>query len=194
LKVIVACEFSGTVRDAFTRRGHDAVSCDLLPTESPGPHIQGSILDVDLSLYDLMIAHPPCTDLAVSGAAHFKAKRADGRQQRALEFVQYLLDAPVPLIALENPVSVISSNIRKPDQIFQPWQFGHKRLKKTCLWLKGLPPLTSTDIVGPPPKEMSAEEKREWNEIHYTSPGPDRWKKRSVTFAGVAEAMANQWG
>lgn len=181
MKVIVACEFSGIVRDAFLARGHDAISCDLLPTERPGPHIQGDIRDVDLTGYDLMVAHPPCTHLAVSGARWFKDKRAE--QEEALEFVRYLLDAPVPRIALENPVSVISSRIRKPDQIIQPWQFGEGEVKATCLWLKGLPKLAPTEIVeGRHPR------------VHYASPGPERWKERSRTYAGIARAMSEQWG
>lgn len=181
MKVIVACEFSGVVRDAFIALGHDAVSCDLLPTESPGPHIEGDIRDVDLSRYDLMIAHPPCTHLAVSGARWFRGKEVE--QQESLDFVRYLLDAPVPMIALENPVSIISSRIRKPDQIIQPWMFGHGETKATCLWLKGLPLLTPTDMV----------EGREAR-IHHMAPSPDRWKLRSTTYAGIAEAMAAQWG
>ena len=183
LRVLVACEFSGTVRDAFRALGHDAVSCDILPTEKPGPHYQCDVLEVLDKGWDLMIAHPPCTHLAVSGARWFPAKRADGRQQAALDFVQALLDAPIEKIALENPVSVISTEIRKPDQIFQPWQFGHGELKRTCLWLKNLEPLTPTNIV-------DGREAR----VHKMAPGPDRWKKRSVTYSGVAEARAQQWG
>ncbi len=183
IDIIIACEFSGTVRDAFRRHGYNAISCDLLPTESPGPHIQGDIRSVDLSQFDLMIAHPPCTDLAVSGARWFKEKRADGRQQAALEFVQYLLDAPVPHIALENPVSVISSYIRKPDQTIQPYEYGHGEMKRTCLWLKGLPLLVPTNIV-------DGREQAVWK----MPPSPDRWKKRSITYAGIADAMAVQWG
>lgn len=148
MKVLVACEYSGIVREAFTVLGHDATSCDLLPTEIPGKHIQGDVLEViKQEQFDLMIAHPPCTDLAVSGAKWFKEKRADGRQQRALEFVQQLLDAPIPMIALENPVSVISTYIRKSDQYVQPWMFGHGETKRTGLWLKGLPLLRPTNIV-----------------------------------------------
>lgn len=183
LKVLVACEYSGTVREAFTRHGHDAMSCDLLPTEIPGNHYQGDVFDLDLSVFDLMICHPPCTHLAVSGARWFPAKRADGSQQAALEFVRRLLDAPVPMIALENPVSIISSQIRKPDQIIQPWMFGHGETKATCLWLKNLPTLMPTDVV-------DGREAR----VHRMPPGPDRWKERSRTFAGIAEAMASQWG
>ncbi len=184
MRVLVACEYSATVRDAFRRRGHEAWSCDLLPTEGdPAFHIQQDIFNVVGENWDLMIAHPPCTDLAVSGARHFAEKIADGRQQRALDFVRRLLNAPMPLIALENPVSVISTKIRKPDQIIQPWQFGHGETKATCLWLKGLPLLKPTSIV----------EGRE-AKVHRMPPSPDRWKERSRTYQGIAEAMAEQWG
>jgi len=180
MRVLVACEFSGTVRDAFRRRGHEAVSCDLLDGEVAGPHVQGDVLDIIGHGWDLMIAHPPCTHLAVSGARWFKDKRAE--QLDALLFVQALLDAPIPMIALENPISIISSRIRKPDQIIQPYMFGHGETKATCLWLKGLPKLVPTNIV----------EGRE-QRVHRMPPGPDRWKERSRTFAGIAEAMADQW-
>ena len=183
MKVLVACEYSGRVRDAFLANGHDAMSCDLLPTEVPGPHYQGSVADVINEGWDLMICHPPCTHLAVSGARHFAAKKASGVQDEALDFVRLLLDAPIPRIALENPISVISSRIRKPDQIIQPWQFGHGETKATCLWLRGLPLLIPTNIVdGREPK------------VHMMPPGPDRWKNRSRTFEGIAKAMADQWG
>lgn len=181
MKVIVACEFSGIVRDAFLAEGHDAISCDLLETESPGPHIRGDIRDVDLTGFDLMVAHPPCTHLAVSGARWFKDKVEE--QREALEFVQWLMDAPVPKIAIENPISVISSKIRKPEQIIQPWQFGHGETKAICLWLKNLWPLTYTNVV----------EGREAR-VHRLPPSPDRWKERSKFFPGVAAAMAKQWG
>jgi hypothetical protein len=183
MKVLVACEYSGRVRDAFIARGHDAMSCDLLPTESPGPHYQGDVMDIIGDGFDLMIAHPPCTHLAVSGARHFAAKRASGVQQQALDFVRALLNAPITQIALENPVSIISSAIRKPDQIIQPWQFGHGETKATCLWLKGLRPLVPTNIV-------SGREAR----VHRMPPSADRWKLRSTTYAGIASAMAEQWG
>ena len=147
MRVLIACEYSGAVRDAFRARGHDAMSCDLLPTEVDGPHYQGDVFDVIEDGWDLMVCHPPCTDLAVSGARHFPAKIADGRQGAALDFVRRLLDAPIERIALENPISVISSKIRKPDQIIQPWMFGHGEVKATCLWLKNLPLLTPTNIV-----------------------------------------------
>jgi site-specific DNA-cytosine methylase len=183
LKVLVACEYSGRVRDAFTRLGHFAMSCDLLPTDSPGLHYQGNVTDILGLDWDLMICHPPCTHLAVSGARHFKAKRESGVQQQALDFVRLLLDAPIPRIALENPVSIISSQIRKPDQVIQPWQFGHGETKATCLWLKNLQPLRPTNVV-------NGREAR----IHRMAPSPDRWKERSRTYDGVAEAMAHQWG
>jgi hypothetical protein len=184
LKVLVACEYSGTVRDAFTRMGHCAMSCDLLPSESPGGfHWQGDVTEILYMDWDLMICHPPCTHLAVSGARHFKAKRESGVQQEALAFVRLLLNAPIPKIALENPVSIISSEIRKPDQIIQPWMFGHGETKATCLWLKGLPPLRPTNVV-------DGREAR----IHKMPPSADRWKKRSTTYKGVAQAMAEQWG
>ena len=183
MKVLIACEYSGRVRDAFIRLGHEAMSCDMLPTESQGLHYQGDVFDIINDGWDLMIAHPPCTHLAVSGARHFAAKRADGRQQEALEFVHRLLNAPIPRIALENPISIISSAIRKPDQIIQPWQFGHGETKATCLWLKGLPLLTPTNIV----------DGRD-DRIHRLPPGPNRWKERSRTYQGIADAMAAQWG
>lgn len=183
MRVLIACEYSGTVRDAFIKRGHDAMSCDLLPTESPGPHYQGDVFDVIEDGWDLMIAHPPCTDLAVSGARHFAAKRADGRQDAALNFVRVLMDAKMPRIAVENPISIISSRIRKPEQIIHPWQFGHGETKATCLWLKGLPKLIPTNVV-------AGREAR----IHRMPPSPDRWKLRSKTYQGIADAMAEQWG
>lgn len=183
MKVLVACEYSGRVRDAFIRGGADAMSCDLLPTEVPGPHYQGDVRDVLDYPWDLMIAHPPCTDLAVSGARHFEEKRLDGRQQASASFFMKLAKADIPRIAIENPVCVMSSLWRKPDQIIHPWQFGHGETKATCLWLKGLPKLTPTNIVdGREPR------------IHKMPPSADRWKLRSETYKGIAEAMANQWG
>ena len=181
MRVLVACEYSGRVRDAFASKGHDAWSCDLLETERPGQHYQGDVRDMLAQEWDLMICHPPCTHLAVSGSRWFKDKVTE--QAEALEFVRMLMDAPIPKIAIENPVSVISSRIRKPDQIIQPWQFGHGETKATCLWLKGLPKLTPTNVV----------EGREAR-VHRMPPGPDRWKERSRTYSGVAEAMAAQWG
>ena len=185
MRVLVACEFSGVVRRAFRALGHDAWSCDLLPAEDGDQHhITGDVLlylSGGLKVWDLMIAHPPCTHLAVSGARWFKDKQEE--QAQALEFVRTLLSVPIPRIALENPISVISSKIRKPDQIIQPWQFGHGEVKATCLWLKNLPLLEPTHIVeGRTPR------------VHYASPGPDRWKERSRTQAGIAAAMADQWG
>jgi|WetSurMetagenome_2_1015567.scaffolds.fasta_scaffold63145_4 hypothetical protein len=149
MKILVACEFSGIVRDAFIARGHDAVSCDLLPSERPGPHIQGDVLAILGDGWDLMIAHPPCTHLASSGARHFPAKRADGRQQAGIDFFMAIVNAPIPKIAVENPVGIMSSVYRKPAQIIQPWQFGENASKKTCLWLKGLPLLQGTRIIPP---------------------------------------------
>lgn len=184
MRVLVACEYSGRVRDAFAKRGHTAVSCDLLPSDSPhGWHVQGDVLALLGKGWDLLIAHPPCTHLAVSGARHFAAKQASGVQQEALDFVRALFDAPIEKIALENPISIISSRIRKPDQVIQPWQYGHGETKATCLWLKNLPKLQPTNIV----------EGRE-NRVHRMPPGADRWKKRSTTYQGIADAMAEQWG
>ena len=196
MRVLVACEYSGTVRDAFIRAGHYAASCDLLPGESPlGDHYQCSVLDILDHGWDLMIAHPPCTHLAVSGAAHFAAKQASGVQQEALDFVRALLDAPIPRIALENPVSIISSRIRKPDQIVQPYQFGHDASKKTCLWLKGLPLLKPTQMVEPRLVDGKPRWENQTNSgQNRLGPSPDRWKKRSTTFQGIADAMATQWG
>lgn len=179
-RVLVACEFSGTVRAAFAAMGADAWSCDLLETEKAGQHIKGDVLEVLNEGWDLMIAHPPCTHLAVSGARWFKEKQRE--QAEALAFVAALLDAPIPRIALENPISVISSKIRKPDQIIQPWQHGHGETKATCLWLKNLPPLEPSNVVAG----------RE-NRIHRMPPRKDRWKRRSLTYQGIADAMANQW-
>jgi hypothetical protein len=181
MKVLVACEYSGRVRDAFLRLGHDAWSCDLLPTDVPGPHIQGDVLGILDQNWDLLIAHPPCTHLAVSGARHFHKKQKE--QAEALDFVRALLSAPINKIALENPISIISSKIRKPDQIIQPWQFGHGETKATCLWLKNLPKLVPTNIV----------EGRE-NRVHRLPPSKDRWKLRSITYLGVSQAMGAQWG
>ena len=181
MRVLIACEFSGIVRDAFIARGHDATSCDLLPTEKPGPHYQGDVMDIIYNgHWDLMIAHPPCTYLASSGARWFKGRWYE--QEEALEFVRYLLNAPINKIALENPIGVISTQIRKPDQIIQPWQFGHGETKATCLWLKNLPLLKPTNIV-------DGREAR----VHREPPSKDRWKNRSRTYQGIANAMASQW-
>lgn len=183
MKVLVACEYSGAVRDAFIRGGHEAMSCDLLPTDAPGPHYQGDVRDLLDYPWDLMIAHPPCTHLAVSGARHFEEKRKDGRQQSAVSFFMMLARARIPRIAIENPVCIMSSMWRKPDQTIQPWMFGHGETKATCLWLKNLPPLRPTNIV--PGREAR---------IHRMPPSEDRWKLRSATYQGIAEAMADQWG
>lgn len=194
MRVLVACEFSGTVRRAFALRGHDAMSCDLLPTELSGPHYQGDVRDIlGKWQFDLLIAHPPCTHLAVSGARHFAAKQASGVQEEALQFVRALLNAPIPMIALENPISIISSRIRKPDQIIQPWQFGHGETKATCLWLKNLPKLVPTHSEKPDLFAAEAPKERD-PRVWRLPPSPDRWKERSRTFTGIAEAMANQWG
>jgi hypothetical protein len=181
MRVLVACEFSGRVRDAFLAGGHVAMSVDKLPSEQVGPHYTGDVREVLGWGWDLMIAHPPCIHLAVSGARWFADKQEE--QAEALEFVRLLLDAPIPRIALENPVSIISSRIRKPDQIVQPWMFGHGETKAICLWLKGLPKLEPTEIV-------DGREAR----VHRMAPGPDRWKHRSRTYPGLARAMAEQWG
>lgn len=183
MRVLIACEYSGAVRDQFLAGGHEAMSCDLLPTDVPGPHYQGDVRDVLDYPWDLMIAHPPCTHLSVSGARHFEAKRMDGRQQSAVSFFMMLAKADIPMIAIENPVCIMSSMWRQPDQVIQPWQFGHGETKATALWLKGLPRLTPTNIV----------EGRE-DRIHRMAPGPDRWKERSKTYPGIAAAMADQWG
>lgn len=182
MKILVACEFSATVRDAFISRGHDAWSCDLLDSEGdPSRHIQGDVLAILHDGWDMMIAHPPCTHLAVSGARWFKGKLKE--QAEALDFVRLLLSAPIPRIALENPVSIISSRIRKPDQVIQPWQHGHGETKATCLWLKGLPLLQPSNVV-------DGRKNRIWK----LPQSADRWKERSRTFPGVAAAMATQWG
>jgi hypothetical protein len=199
VRVLVACEYSGRVRQAFRDRGHDAWSCDLHEPAEDGSeyHLVGDALDwiatgypptkrdypFRLPSWDLLIAHPPCTHLSVSGAKHFEAKRADGRQQEAIDFFMALANAPIPRIAIENPVCIMSSVWREPDQVIQPWQFGHGETKATCLWLKGLPMLTPTKIV--PGREPR---------VHRMSPGPDRWKERSRTYEGIAAAMADQWG
>ena len=180
-RVLVACEYSGSVRDAFAALGWDAWSCDLLPSERPGNHHQCDVREILDEGWDIMVAHPPCTHLAVSGARWWKDKQQE--QADALEFVRALMAAPIDRIAIENPVSKISSAIRKPDQIVQPWQFGHGETKATCLWLRGLEPLRPTKVVdGREPK------------VHRMAPGPNRWRERSRTYAGIAKAMAQQWG
>lgn len=196
MRVLVACEFSGTVREAFNKRGHDAWSCDLMPTEAPGNHITGDIReklsthDIYDMKWDLMIAHPPCTYLASSGL-HWNTRRPQRQAQTelALDFVRFLLDAPIDRIALENPIGCISSRIRKPDQIIQPWMFGEDASKSTCLWLKNLPPLKPTNIIK---KDRYANQTASGQ--NKLGPSPDRWKLRSVTYQGIADAMAEQWG
>jgi len=182
MRVLVACEFSGIVRDAFRKFGHAAWSCDVLPAERGGPHFHASIQQTieTVAQWDLLIAHPPCTCLAVSGARWWHDRKPE--QERAIEFVRWLLALPIPYIALENPIGILSSAIRKPDQIVQPWQFGHGETKATCLWLKNLPKLQPTDVV----------EGREAR-VHRESPGPDRWKNRSRSLPGIAAAMSEQW-
>lgn len=181
LNVLIACEFSGIVREAFKAKGHFAVSCDMLETEIPGEHYQGDVRNILNYGWDMMICHPPCTHLAVSGARWFKDKQKE--QEEALNFVRLLLNADIPKICLENPISVISSKIRKPDQIVQPYYFGHGETKATCLWLKNLPKLKATNPV-------NGREGRVWK----MPPGPNRWKERSRTYTGLAQAMADQWG
>lgn len=181
MKVLIACEFSGIVRTAFAKKGHDVWSCDFLPTEIPGQHIQGDVLNILNKRWDMMIAFPPCTHLAVSGARWFKDKRVE--QRKALAFVKKLMDAPIKKIAIENPISIISSEIRRPDQIVQPWMFGHGETKATCLWLKGLPLLEPTKIV-------KGREAR----VHKMPPSKERWKNRSRSYTGIAKAMGEQWG
>jgi len=195
MHILIACEYSGTVRDAFIAKGHDAMSCDLLPTDVPGPHYQGDVFDIINNGWDMMIAHPPCTYLSVSGM-HWTARGLRDPQltEDALDFVTRLMAASIPRIAIENPISVISSRIRKPDQIINPWQFGHDASKRTCLWLKNLPLLTPTDIVEP----RIVNGKKRWaNQTdsgqNRLPPSEDRWKIRSETYTGIAQAMAGQW-
>ena len=197
MRVLIACEYSGAVRDAFIRAGHYAASCDLLPSESPlGDHYQCDVMDIISHDWDLMIAHPPCTYLCASGL-HWNKRRPERAQQTevALDFVRQLLDAPIARIALENPIGCISTRIRKPDQTIQPHQFGHDASKATCLWLKGLPPLTPTDQIAP---RLVNGRKRWGNQTdsgqNKLPPSADRWKIRSETYKGIADAMANQWG
>ena len=196
MKILVACEYSGTVRDAFIRIGHDAVSCDFLPTESPGPHYQGDVADIIHDEWDMLIAFPPCTYLCSSGL-HWNS-RTPGRSEkteRALQFVHFLMNAPIQKIAIENPIGCIGTRIRPQDQIIQPHQFGHDASKSTCLWLKGLPRLTPTKHIAP---RMIGHRPRWANQTdsgqNKLPPSKDRWKERSVTYKGIAEAMAEQWG
>ena len=219
MKILIACEFSGVVRRAFEAKGHDVISCDLLPADDNSPyHYQGPVEDLleQGGGFDLMIAHPPCTHLASSGARHFAEKRADGRQQQGIDFFMMLVNADISRICVENPVGIMSSLYRKPDQIIQPWQFGHPESKATCLWLKNLPLLIPTDILEPQYKknpdgtDFKDSGGKRYNEAHNRpqirwqnqtpsgqnklGPSPDRWKLRSITYQGIADAMANQWG
>ena len=182
MRVLVACEYSGTVRDAFIKRGHTAISCDLLPSDAGEPHYQGDIADIINHGWDLVIAFPPCTHLAVSGARWFKEKQADGRQQQGIDFFMSFTSLACKW-AIENPIGIMSTHYRKPDQIVQPWMFGHGETKATCLWLNGLPKLQPTKIV-------DGREQRIWK----LGPSEDRWKIRSKTYQGIADAMAEQWG
>jgi len=191
MRVLIACESSGTVRDAFLLEGHEAMSCDLLPTEKPGPHYQGDVRDVLNYPWDLMIAHPPCTHLSVSGARYFEEKRLDGRQQAAASFFMLLAKADIPMICIENPVCIMATLWRKPDQIIQPWMFGHPESKSTCLWLKGLEPLKATNIL--PPPESGRWENQTPSGQNRLPPSEDRWKIRAKTYPGIAEAMVEQW-
>ena len=194
MRVLIGCEHSGVIRDKFIAAGHDAWSCDLLPTEVEGPHHQGDIFDIIDNDWDLAILHPPCTDIAVSGAAHFAKKIADGRQQRALDFVTALWDSPIPKMCIENPVSVISTKTKlgKCTQMIQPYQFGHPESKRTCLWLKNLPKLVPTDIL--PKPECGYWENQTPSGQNKLGPSKDRWQLRSKTYQGIAEAMATRWG
>ena len=192
MKILVACEYSGTVRDAFKRKGHDAWSCDILPTDIPGKHIQGNVLDILDNGWDMMIAHPPCTHLAVSGARWFtEGLKPRYLQDRSLTFVRKLMKAPIPRICIENPVSIISSRIRKSDQMINPYEFGHREFKRTCLWLDNLPKLKPiTNLL----EETKKLPKKISNRINYIPRGPNRGHLRSKFFKGFANAMANQWG
>jgi hypothetical protein len=192
MRVLVACEYSGVVREAFKRRGHYAMSCDLLPTDIPGEHYQGDMFDIIDKGWDLMIGHPPCTDLCVSGSKYFAQKIADGRQQRSIDFFMRCMNAPIDKICVENPVGIMSSKFRKPDQIIQPWQFGHPESKATCLWLKNLPKLIPTQIL---PKPINGRwDNQTPSGQNKLGPSKDRAKIRSKTYEGIAEAFAAQWG
>ena len=191
MKVLVACEYSGIVREAFALKGHDAWSCDLLPTDQPSDkHIQGDVLEIINNDWNLIIAHPPCTHLSVSGAAKWAEKVADGRQQAAIKFVEDIWNANCPFIAVENPVGALStrSKLGKASQYIQPYEFGHAEQKKTGLWLKGLPKLIPTNVI-----DVSNLPDNQRQRLHYLPPSKDRWKIRSTTFQGIADAMADQW-
>ncbi len=208
MRVLVACEFSGIVRDAFTAKGHDAISCDLLPTERSGPHIQGDVRELNLQQFDLIIAHPPCTYLAHSGIQWLTKTPLNpaagklygpSRWEAMLDgckLFNFFLQSGIPKIAVENPIPHRHAIelIGPYSQTIQPWQFGHPKQKRTCLWLRNLPNLRPTTVVGPPPKDQTRQEKMEWQEVHYTRPGVDQWKLRSITYQGIADAMAEQWG
>ena len=196
MRVLVACEYSGAVRDEFIKLGHEAMSCDLLPTDVPGPHYTGDVFDIINDGWDLMIAFPPCTHLALSGSQWFEQKRKDGRQQEALEFVKALMLAPIDKIAIENPIGIMSTMYRKPNQIIHPWQFGHEASKSTCLWLKGLDNLKPTDIVdkGEFVTYKSGKRMTKWYADAASKPPKERAKIRNTTFQGIADAMAEQWG
>ena len=205
MRVLVACEFSGIVRDAFAARGHDAWSCDLLPTEQPGQHIQRDVLNVLNDGWDLMVAHPPCTHIAASGARWFAEKRADGRQQQGIDFFMEMVAVSIPMTAIENPIGIMSRLYRKPDQIIQPYQFGHEVQKATCLWLRGLPLLQPTKMVNRgiiyvDPRgnkhggAHTLRAKQAYSPVMLLPQSEERWKIRSRTFQGVADAMAEQWG
>lgn len=203
MKVLVACEYSGRVRDAFIERGHEATSCDILPSDTPGSHYQGDVRDILDDGWDMLIAFPPCTDLSSIGAAYWPQKQADGRQQRALDFVRLLMDAPVPRTAVENPVGRINTAIRRPDQIIQPWMFGDPWTKRTCLWLRGLPLLEPTNAVEPNGFWVGGGSKKDGRSLsgegaRQNRTGSDKWADiahdRNKTFQGIADAMADQWG
>ena len=193
MKVLIACEYSGRVRDAFIRKGHEAISCDLLPSDQPGPHYQGDVFDIMDQGFDLMIAHPPCTYLCSSGL-HWNKRRPERalETEKAIAFVRRLMDANIPMIAIENPIGCLSTRIRKPDCIIQPFEHGHAESKATCLWLKNLPALTPSHLVEKPRSGR-------WNNQTISGqnnlgPSKDRWKVRSLTYMGIAAAMAEQWG
>ncbi len=210
MKILIACEFSGTVRDAFAAKGHDVISCDLLSSDQPGAHYQGDVFDIMNNSFDMMIAFPPCTNICSSGARWFKEKRVDGRQQQGIDFFMKVVNADIPKIAIENPIGIMSTQYRKPDQIIQPWQFGHPHSKATCLWLKNLSKLIPTNILEPTwTKNLSSRGKKtdvchnrpqiRWENQTASGqnklpPSKDRWKLRSITYQGIAEAMAGQWG
>lgn len=193
MRVLVACEFSGTVREAFRARGHEAWSCDLLPSDVPGPHHQGDVCEILGDGWDLMVAHPPCTYLASSGL-HWNRRRPERQAltDAAVAFVQTLLAAPIARIAVENPIGALSTRVRRPDQIIQPWQFGHDASKATCLWLQGLPLLVPTDVL--PGGRTARRGNQTPSGQNKLGPSPDRWKQRSLTYPGIAAAMADQWG